>query len=192
MNDNIYFDQHFDMEAVKLVPGESFATPDPKLIVTVVSAGVAACVNDRVNGIGGMIHFLLPNAGETQHASEDMVSNGTRALANLVDRLMELGAQRHHLQAKVFGGASLLNSLQAANAGAFTNRFIHEYLSAEEIPIVAKDVLHIYPRKVYFFPGNGRTLVKTLRQLKNETIMAREQAYTNSLFSETAPGNPSA
>jgi chemotaxis protein CheD len=52
-----------------------------------------------------------------------------------------------------------------------------EYLKLERIPVVAQDLLDVYPRKVYFFPDSGQVLIRKIKSLHNNTIMDRESAY---------------
>jgi chemotaxis protein CheD len=59
---------------------------------------------------------------------------------------------------------------------------LRTYLANRNIPVTADDMLGIYPRKVYFFPETGEVLVKKLRDIKNETILQREQEYSHRLF----------
>lgn len=49
-------------------------------------------------------------------------------------------------------------------------------MKIEKIPVVAKDLLDSYPRKVYF-PQTGRALVKKLHRVHNETLFGRENDY---------------
>ena len=60
---NLYYDRTFDCEAAKILPGEYYFTNQPMLIVTVLGSCVAACIRDKVSGIGGMNHFMLPDGG---------------------------------------------------------------------------------------------------------------------------------
>jgi len=57
-------------------------------------------------------------------------------------------------------------------------------LSELNIPVAAKDLLDIYPRKVYFFPKTGKVLVKKIKQLNNTTIVERESAYRMKLSTD--------
>ena len=59
--------------------------------------------------------------------------------------------------------------------------FVLNYLQTEKIPVVAKDLLDSYPRKVYFFPATGRVLVKKLHRVHNQTLFTREQEYRSRL-----------
>ncbi len=173
---NRYFDRHFDSEAAKILPGEYFVTDQGMLLVTVLGSCVAACVRDTVSGIGGMNHFMLPDDG-----GRDMVGPsaryGTYAMEILINHLLKMGARRNHLEAKVFGGGAVLASLSSSNVGVKNAEFVLNYLKTEKIPIVAKDLLDSYPRKVYYFPETGRVMVKKLHRVHNETLFSRERDY---------------
>lgn len=180
---NFYFDRHFDCESAKILPGEYYFTNKDMLIVTVLGSCVAACIRDRVTGIGGMNHFMLPDTGND--GMDDPVSAsmryGTYAMEILINDLLKAGAKRSNLEAKVFGGGNVLKGFVAINVGERNSQFVKRYLKAENIPIVAEDLIDIYPRKVYFFPKTGKVLVKKLKQLHNETVITRETDYAKSI-----------
>jgi chemotaxis protein CheD len=69
---NLYFDNHFKRPGVKLLPNEFYTTNEDMVLVTVLGSCVAACIQDRTAGIGGMNHFMLPDDGADvgQAASE--------------------------------------------------------------------------------------------------------------------------
>ncbi|MEN9356206.1 MAG: hypothetical protein RL695_377, partial [Pseudomonadota bacterium] len=56
---NRYYDRNFEVEAVKLLPGEYFASTTDLALVTVLGSCVSACLYDQEKGIGGMNHFML-------------------------------------------------------------------------------------------------------------------------------------
>ena len=173
-----YYDHHFERHAVKILPGEYFVTNGDKLIVTVLGSCVAVCLRDKVNGIGGMNHFLLPNDGtnETGLLTES-ARYGVYAMELLVNHLLKMGATRARIEAKVFGGGNVLRGLKVNNVGQRNVEFVLDYLQTERIPIVAKDLLDDYPRKVYFFPDTGKVLVKKIKSIHNTTIVDRESEY---------------
>jgi len=43
--------------------------------------------------------------------------------------------------------------------------------------ILARDLLDVWPRKIYYFPRSGKVLVKRLRKVNNDTIVLRERDY---------------
>lgn len=178
LSPNIYYDRDFDTDAAKILPGEYYVTARDMVLVTVLGSCVSACIRDRVSGIGGMNHFMLPdscqNADSPNNAS---VRYGMYAMELMINQLLKMGASRTHLEAKVFGGGSVLDGFASANVGGRNAEFVLQYLHTEGIALGGQDLLDMFPRKVYFFPNTGRVLVKKLRKMHNETIIERERAY---------------
>lgn len=175
---NRYYDRHFERDAVKILPGEYYATSSGTLIVTVLGSCVSACIRDRVSGIGGMNHFLLPNDGSGQdNLLSDSARYGVYAMEILINHLLKLGARRERLEAKVFGGGNVLKGITSINVGERNAEFVLDFLRLERIPVIAQDLLDIYPRKVYFFSETGQVLIRKIKSLHNSTIMDRESAY---------------
>lgn len=179
---NHYFDRNFNMEAAKILPGEYYVTGRDMVLVTVLGSCVSACIRDRENGIGGMNHFMLPDAGSDQsNPLSSSARYGTYAMEMLINQLIKLGARRQYLEAKVFGGGAVLRGFTVANVGERNAAFVEHYLQMEGIRIVARDLLDIYPRKIYFFPATGKVLVKKLKSVHNNTIVERENEYGSRL-----------
>ncbi len=185
---NRYFDRSFQTEAAKILPGEYFVSDSGMLLVTVLGSCVAACIRDTEAGIGGMNHFMLPDDGgrDTVTAS---ARYGTYAMEVLINHLLKSGARRNRLEAKVFGGGAVLSSLSSSNVGVRNAEFVLNYLKTEKIPVVAKDLLDAYPRKVYFFSQSGRVLVKKLHRVHNDTLFCREQDYKQRLSGTAMAGD---
>lgn len=175
LSPNLYYDKNFDIEAAKLMPGEYYVTARDMVLVTVLGSCVATCIRDHTNGIGGMNHFMLPGDGS------DILSSSARygayAMEKLINELLKMGAKRNNLEAKLFGGGNVLRGFTVSNVGEQNADFALDYLRNEKIEVVAKDLLDIYPRKVYFFPNSGKVKVKRLRNVHNNTIVEREQEY---------------
>ncbi|GAB3466851.1 chemoreceptor glutamine deamidase CheD [Massilia terrae] len=185
---NVYYDRTFDCDAAKILPGEYYYTPKNMLIVTVLGSCVAACIRDRVTGLGGMNHFMLPDGGDSGPVSASM-RYGTYAMEVLINDLLKAGARRESLEAKVFGGGAVLRGFTAMNVGERNAAFVTNFLKTERIPILAEDLNDIYPRKVYFFPHNGKVLVKKLMQTHNDTLARRELDYASRLKVEPVAGD---
>lgn len=182
---NIYYDRTFDCDAAKILPGEYYYTCKDMMIVTVLGSCVSACIRDRISGIGGMNHFMLPDGGDADSPISASMRYGTYAMEVLINDLLKAGARRENLEAKVFGGGNVLRGFVAINVGERNAKFVRSYLKAEGIRIVAEDLNDIHPRKVYFFPRSGKVLVKKLKQLNNNTLVNREQDYAQRL--QTTP-----
>ncbi|MBS0308872.1 MAG: chemoreceptor glutamine deamidase CheD [Proteobacteria bacterium] len=187
---NVYYDRTFDCDAAKILPGEYYFTPKDMLIVTVLGSCVAACIRDRVTGIGGMNHFMLPDSGsDTDSPVSASMRYGTYAMEVLINDLLKAGARRENLEAKVFGGGNVLRGFVAMNVGERNAQFVRDYLKAEGIRVVAEDLNDVHPRKVYYFPRTGKVLVKKLKSLNNNTLVNREQDYANRLHAKPVSGD---
>jgi chemotaxis protein CheD len=187
---NVYFDRTFDCDAAKILPGEYYFTPKDMLIVTVLGSCVAACIRDRVSGIGGMNHFMLPDGGgDADSPVSASMRYGTYAMEVLINDLLKAGARRENLEAKVFGGGAVLRGFTAINVGERNAKFVRNYLQNENIKVTAEDLNDIHPRKVYFFPRTGKVLVKKLKQMNNNTLVNREQDYANRLQTKPVGGD---
>lgn len=186
-----YFDPHFKVETAKILPGEYFATNKDMALVTVLGSCVSACLRDKESGVGGMNHFMLPDEGKLIGSHGNISAGGrygVHAMELLINQILKLGGRRDRLEAKVFGGGNVLQGFMLSNVGQQNAEFIVEYLHLEHIPILARDLLDVWPRKIYYFPRSGKVLVKRLRKVNNDTIVLRERDYTARLFHNPIEG----
>ena len=175
---NLYYDRNFNREAVKILPGEYYVTKRDLALVTVLGSCVAACIRDRISGMGGMNHFMLPgDSGDAEDLSSPSAHYGTYAMEKMINDLLKMGAKRSNLQAKLFGGGDVMRGHTVHKVGERNAEFAINYLVAEKIEILAQDLQDVYPRKIYFFPYSGKVLVKKLRSVHNDTIVERERQY---------------
>jgi chemotaxis protein CheD len=181
---NFYFDSHFKIDTVKILPGEYYATARPMMIVTVLGSCVAACIRDKTSNIGGMNHFMLPFPNDFGDVVNNMAIYGDYAMEVLIKQLLEMGAQRKHLEAKIFGGGNLLKAVTADRVGERNAAFVRKYLKKQKIPVLAEDLLGEHSRKIYFFPEQGTVMVKKLVRLHNDTILLREQEHRQRMLEE--------
>ena len=186
--ENRYHDRHFGRDAVKILPGEYFVTSGEEVLVTVLGSCVAACIRDIDTGLGGMNHFMLPDDGGREIFGAS-ARYGNYAMEVLINHLLKMGARRMRLEAKVFGGGAVLESLSVSKVGIRNAEFVLDYLKTERIPVMAKDLLDAYPRKIYYFPKSGRVLVKKLHRVHNDTLVVRESEYRKRLQSSKVEGD---
>jgi chemotaxis protein CheD len=170
-----YWDAHFRNDAVKVLPGEYFVSDEDLLITTTLGSCIAACLWDRERRIGGMNHFMLPDS-QGPDGAQGGGRYGSYAMELLINELMKRGAAKSTLEAKVFGGGAVIAGMNSLNVGERNTRFVLEYLQTERIPVVSRDVLDIYPRKVCFLPASGKAMVKRLAPTHAETWIAQDRA----------------
>lgn len=139
---------------VHVTQGESHVTTDPNVVMTtVLGSCIAACIRDPQSGVGGMNHFLLPDAGDGRRDG-DAVRYGAYAMEVLINDLLKKGARRERLEAKIFGGAKLFDG--RSDVGASNSAFAERFLRDEGIPIVSSSTGGVSARRVEFWPTSGR------------------------------------
>lgn len=178
-----FHDQHFKYNAAKVLPGEYFVAKEDLVVMTVLGSCIAACIWDSRLRIGGMNHFMLPEGG-----GDTSGRYGSYAMELLINELVKMGSSREYMQAKVFGGGAVVAGMTSMNVGERNTKFVLDYLATERIPIVSKDVMDIYPRKVVFFPVSGKAMVKRLAHAHPDTLETQERQGSASKVVQTTSG----
>lgn len=189
---NRYWDKTHDSYAAKILPGEYYVTIHDELIVTVLGSCVSACIRDKVFGIGGMNHFMLPaNKGEdisSFNATGDSTRYGNFAMEQMINDILKNGGRRENLEIKVFGGGRVLKNMSTLDIGKKNIDFVMQYIKDESLKLTAQDLGDVFPRKVLFFPASGRVRVKKLRSVHNNTIIERENNYSKAIAKKPSTG----
>ncbi|MBA2672245.1 chemoreceptor glutamine deamidase CheD [Ramlibacter sp.] len=176
-----YFDRDFQVEAVKILPGQYYATAGEGSIATVLGSCVSTCLWDPGARIGGMNHFMLPGEPTATVSPWGLSARfGLYAMEVLINEMLRLGADRRRLVAKVFGGARVLQGFDTLDVGAQNSQFVLAFLHEEGIRIAAQDLLGVHPRKLHFFPATGKAQVKKL-SLHTEEAQRQEREYLSEL-----------
>ena len=181
---SLYFDQAMGREAAKIQPGECYVTALDMVLVTVLGSCVSACIRDPVARIGGLNHFMLPEATADESVASQPMRYGVYAMEVLINDILRRGARRERLEAKVAGGGNVLRGLGANSVGERNGAFVTRFLGAEGIRLVGQDLGGPHARKIYYFPATGRLMSKTLRSVQNDTLERREREYRARLAKE--------
>ena len=177
---------------VKILPGEFYVTADPdEVLVTVLGSCVSACIRDPVMKVGGMNHFMLvQNKSGTSGAWGNELESarfGNFAMEKLINGLLKRGCQRERMEIKVFGGANVTETRNAI--GTNNAEFVLRYLEAEGLSVAAKDLGGQLPRRIHYFPANGKVVRRLLGGGEGSSIARDENEYARSLSSHTTAGD---
>lgn len=173
-----FYDPKFESMAVTILPGDYFISKDPEeMLVTILGSCVAACIRDVKLGVGGMNHFLL--ASPTSDVSSPSNRYGSFAMEELINALLKMGAKKENFEAKVFGGARVINS--SIQIGDNNSSFVRDYLLKEKIPIVSEDLGGDRPRRIHFWPSTGRVARHLLQNAETRMVISQEDNYRKKL-----------
>jgi chemotaxis protein CheD len=148
-------------------PGEYYITAEDELIGTLLGSCVSVCLHDSENHVGGMNHFMLPGRIRSGgFLSDDYAKYGITAINKIINGMLEKGAKKENLTAKVFGGGSILNLSgsdgRRSMIPADNIRIARILLEIEDIPIISTDVGSNYTRKIIFDAYTGKVYLRKI------------------------------
>ena len=135
--------------------GEHHITDDPDvMLTTILGSCVALCLRDPLARVGGMNHFLLPEgAGAGTDAGRRY---GAYAMEVLINDCLKAGGRRERLEAKLFGGGRMFDSLK--DVGRANADFAERFLRDEGIVLAGGSLRGTGGRRVQYWPVTGRAL----------------------------------
>ena len=190
---NRYWDKRLNIPAAKILPGQFYVSNKGEMVATVLGSCISACIRDRVTGVGGMNHFMLPssNGNPSDSWQNNKVSlplrYGEWAMEFLINEILKHGGKKQNFEVKIFGGGKILQNM--TDIGERNINFALEFLAREDLQISSSDLGDNYPRKVLYFTDTGKVKLKRLRSIHNNTIQAREQEYFQSINKEPSSGD---
>ena len=137
---------------------------DPSAVLTCLGLGscIGLCMYDPTAHVAGMVHIVLPTSSKAQSTTAAKFAD--TAVPELVQRLVDLGAVKLRLWAKVAGGAQMSLSPGADSffkTGERNAEATRSTLESLSIPLTAADVGGNRGRTVKFYVESGRVSVST-------------------------------
>lgn len=164
--------------AINVNPG-GWEIESQRPIATLLGSCVAVCLWDSQLKIGGLNHFMLPKYEMTTNRDMDTLLCGDYSMEALLNGMLARGAQKRRIQGKAFGGGNVVSSLSGVSIGERNAAFAREWLTRENIPLLASDFLGPWSRKIIFDPLSGDAFCR--RGQTNQSVVVAEQAYARSL-----------
>ena len=135
-----------------IYPGKLHASKIPYVLNTILGSCVAICLWDETQQIGGMNHYMLPLWNGEGLASPKY---GDVAIERLLNKMLQLGSLRSNIEAKIFGGASVISTKNDLyNIGQRNIQIAEEMLAKENIKIIASSVGGNHGRKILMNTSN--------------------------------------
>lgn len=174
-----FFNRKFNRYTYEIFAGDYYTTKEQQVVLTtLLGSCISVCIRDKVTGVVGINHFMLPGAVRR----EDIIFNedaryGINAMEKMINGMMKLGARRNTMQAKVFGGGRVMDT-SMTNVAQSNIDFALTYLQMEEIPILTQDVGGKAGRKLFFFPDTFAVYLKRIQYEKTlQTAVNREKKF---------------
>lgn len=126
----------------------------------IVTSGLGSCVGVALydeNGIGGLLHAMLPEAPDDGDNEMKYVDSG---IQSLLEEMEALGADRDTIQAKLTGGSSMLDLGDDKPVGDKNVEAAIQVLNDADIDLVADETGGDSGRSITFDPAGGKLRIK--------------------------------
>jgi len=140
------------------------ATVPDRLITIGLGSCIGIALLDKVSGIGGLAHIMLPDSSKFSKVNND-IKFADLAIPILINKMKELGASERNLKAKIAGGASMFNFSDNKinmDIGDRNGKAVKEILKSFRIPIESEDVGGTKGRTITFDTVTGDLYVRTV------------------------------
>ena len=141
---------------------------------TIISYGLGSCIGismyDPQAKVGGLLHIMLPDSKQSR-ASENPAKFADTGLPLMLGDLLQLGASRSRLVAKMAGGAQMFafaNATDIMRVGLRNAEAAKKILQELKIRLLAEDTGGTYGRTVQIDLETGIYRVKTIDKGEKE------------------------
>jgi len=153
---------HNTINRYYLHPSSLIVCNRPTEVITLLGSCVAVCLWDPVKEFGGINHFMLPLWNGHGLASPKY---GDIATEKLITKMIKLGSNKQNIEAKLFGGASVLftdNNL--FNIGERNIEIAKNVLERNKIPVISSSAGGTMGRKILYNTKTGAVRQKYIRK----------------------------
>jgi len=136
----------------------------PDILMTAgLGSCIGVCVHDPVLKVGGMAHIMLPSA------NGNMMGNPAKyadtAVELLFNEILQLGASKSRLRAKMAGGAQMFSfpgKPTVLKIGDRNAEAVEQELKRLGIPLLVADVGGSFGRTIHFDVASGELKIRTI------------------------------
>lgn len=117
----------------------------------ILGSCIATVIWDPELQVGGINHLLTP---KSRAPDPTRVGHDINLMELLINGVLAAGGRRDRLEAKMFGGAQMINGL--GSTGAANATFVEKFLRDEGIPCTARSTGGTNARRIRAWPALGR------------------------------------
>lgn len=132
----------------------------------ITTLGLGSCVGialrDPITKIGGLAHIMLPDSKALHSPTVNVPKFADTGIEELVKRVVDRGANRTRLVAKIAGGAQMFafqSNNEMVRVGERNVEATKKKLAELRIPILSEDTGKNFGRTVIFYPENGDFII---------------------------------
>ena len=158
--------------------GDCQVSKDPECSIITYALGscIAIVIHDPVAGVGGILHFMLPESSlDPVKAEKNPFLFADTGIPNLFRSAYHLGAEKKRIAVTVAGGSQMMDSQGTFNIGKRNGLAMRKILWKAGVIIQAEHLGGVVSRTVRLEVGSGK-------------IMLREAGQPEQVLTQTASG----
>lgn len=168
------------MKSHYLFPGKLAAFKEETVISTLLGSCVAVALHDPVAKVGGLNHYLLPEAPDGDVPNPRY---GNYAIPELINEVERVGGDRKRMEAKIYGGANVINAAKTGlNIGDRNIELAKRLLSASGIRILEQHVAGEQARTIKFNTATSKIILNVGGEAAEGEVVSSRPAVDISGF----------
>jgi len=145
------------------------ATPDSMLVTYALGSCIALLIHDPLAGVGGLLHFMLPESGlDRQKAEQNPFMFADTGIPLLFRNAYREGADKHRLMVMAVGGAQVMDPGGVFNIGKRNHVAMRKILWKAGVLVHAEEVGGSLSRTVRLDVASGRVLLRGAGEVERE------------------------
>ena len=152
-----------DPDRIIVGVGEIDCAFEPRILITqALGSCVGVALWDPRVRVGGLAHVMLPTALGSDPSPAGGTGFADIAVPALVERMVDLGAGRRRMVAKLAGGASMFRGESGTDTIGDRNvAAVRDQLERAGVPVSAADTGGSHARTIELSPGTGILLIRS-------------------------------
>lgn len=131
----------------------------PERIRTVLGSCIGIALYERAAKVGGMAHVILP---DSKHGAGESGKFADAAVDQLIDMMIEQGAKKTGIVAKIVGGAAMFGATHGSDLGERNAVAVKERLRRHGVRLAAEAVGGVKGRKMQLDASTGQVQVEII------------------------------
>ncbi len=151
-------------------------SPEQTLVTYALGSCVAVAIHDPVAGVGGLLHYMLPESGiDPAKARENPYMFADTGIPLLFRRSYEAGAEKRRLVVSIAGGAQVMDDAGVFNIGKRNCLALRKILWKAGVLIRSEAVGGSTSRTVRLEVGTGRVWLRAEGRHETEMLVSQSK-----------------
>jgi len=163
------------MSALVVGVGDCRVTNDPETVLVTYALGscIGVTVHDPVAGVGGLLHFMLPESGlDRAKAEHNPFMFADTGIPLLFHSAYGMGAEKHRMVVTASGGAQMMDEVGVFNIGKRNYLAMRKIFWKAGVMVKAENVGGLASRTVRLEVASGRVFMREAGEQEQDVLVS--------------------